>query len=113
DDRALLGDRGPADPLANGNPQVQGRARPGPRGEGEFRSVHIVDPDPRVVRNLPQLSTHEVRDRLALASGMDDFLEAGSDLVVADLAFLARHDFAELPDSLHRARLSVERPRPP
>src|SRR5206468_13021538 len=33
---------------------------------------------------------------------MDDLLEASGDLVVADLALLAGHDLAELPDSLHR-----------
>src|SRR2546426_4860058 len=33
---------------------------------------------------------------------MDDLLEASGDLVVADLALFAGHDFAELPDSLHR-----------
>src|SRR6266566_4777284 len=64
--------------------------------------VPDVNDDPGVMRNLPQLAAHEVRDRLALASGVDDLLEASGDLVVTDLALLAGHDLAELPDSLHR-----------
>src|SRR3989441_11970903 len=81
----LLSNRGRADALAQGNPQVEGRARAGPGSEDEFRSVDVVDADTRVVRDLPQLPTHEIRDRLALASGVDDLLEASGDFVVADL----------------------------
>src|SRR2546425_7333687 len=103
DDRPFLRHRGPADTFANRDPQVQGRAGPGPGCEDELRAVHAVDPDPRVVRDLPQLPAHEVRDRLALASGVNDLLKASGDLVVTDLALLAGQDFAELPYSLHRS----------
>src|SRR6266487_613321 len=43
---------------------------------------------------------------------MDDFHEPSRDLVVADLALLAGHDLAELPDAFHsktRGRTSVAR----
>src|SRR2546426_8394474 len=113
DDRRLVRHGGPADAFADRDAQVQGRAGPGPGGEDQLRSVHVVDSDPRVVRDLPQLPADEVGDRLALAPGMDDLLEASGDLVVTDLALLASHDFAELPDSLHVTRLSIERSGPP
>src|SRR2546428_814995 len=102
DDRRVVRHRRPADGFADRDPQVQGRAGPGPGGEDQLRSVHVVDPDPRVMRNLTQLPAHEVRDRLALAPGVDDLLEASGDLVVTNLALFAGHDFAELPDSFHR-----------
>src|SRR2546425_2143590 len=102
DDGTLLRNGGRADALAQGNPQVEGRARAGPGGEDEFRSVDAVDADPGVVWDLPQLPAHEIGDRLSLASGVDDLLEASGDFVVADLAFFAGHDLAELPDSLHQ-----------
>src|SRR2546425_13205001 len=100
---SLLRNRGRADALPEGNPYVEGRARAGPRSEDKFRSIDVVDPDPRVMRDLAQLPAYEIRNRLALASGVDDLLEASGDFVGADLAFLAGHDLAELPDSLHQS----------
>src|SRR5919201_1127837 len=65
------------------------------------RSLDDIDADPRVMRDLAKLATHEVGDRLPLAAGMDDLLEACRDVIVGHLALLPGHDLAELPHALH------------
>src|SRR2546422_151005 len=113
DDRRLFRHRGSANPLAYRNPRMQGRGGPRPRGEDEFRSVDRIDSDPREVGDFPELPTHEVGDRLSLAARVDDFLQAGGDLVVADLPLFAGPPLAELSHALPPCMPRFEQSPPP